>query len=298
MRNLKFKIFTIIIAVLGFSCENDGGTSVIELDRGAVPNMVKAAGGETIIDLVRLNNGENIALAFSADIAQGNPASIDIVGVLTTLAGPVYTGTLFSNVSLPEDFTVTISDVVASISEINSASDISLGDVLTITTRFTMADGTVLNIVDPDGTSGTGTNLQTTVLFTTVINYPVSCPTSLEGNYTSTVISSNLNIAANFRSPQPVTITQPAAGTYILSDGTADIFGPDFPIGLTFTDVCGTITVATASVQFPGVVDFMEIGAGASLDQTTGIITLPLEYTAGSCCGLPGIQWTLELTPN
>ena len=127
MRNLKFKIFTIIIAVLGFSCENDGGTSVIELDRGAVPNMVKAAGGETIIDLVRLNNGENIALAFSADIAQGNPASIDIVGVLTTLAGPVYTGTLFSNVSLPEDFTVTISDVVASISEINSASDIQVG---------------------------------------------------------------------------------------------------------------------------------------------------------------------------
>lgn len=298
MRNLKFILFTIAITVLSFSCEDDGGTSVIALDEGAVPNMVKAAGAETIIDLVRLTNGENIALAFSADIAQGNPVSTDIVGVLTTLAGPVYTGTLFSDVSLPQDFTVTTNDVVAAIAEINSSADISLGDVLTITTRFTMSDGTVLNIVDPDGSSGTGTNIQTTVLFTTVINYPVSCPTALEGNYTSTVISSNLNIAANFRSPQPVIITQPAAGTYVLSDGTADIFGPDFPIGLTFTDVCGTITVATASVQYPGVVDFMEIGAGASLDQATGVITLPLEYTAGSCCGLAGIQYTLELTPN
>jgi len=298
MRNIKYILFTIAITVLSFSCEDDGGTSVIDLEDGAVPNMVKAAEGETIIDLVRLNNGENISLAFSADIAQGSPASTDVVGVLTTLAGPVYTGTLFSDVSLPQDFTVTINDVVAAIAELNSASDIKLGDVLTITTRFTMPDGRILNIVDPDGSSGTGTNIQTTVLFTSVINYPVSCPTALEGNYTSTVISSNLNIGANFRSPQPVTITQPSAGTYVLSDGTADIFGPDFPIGLTFTDVCGTITVATSSVQFPGQVDFMEIGAGASLDQTTGVITLPLEYTATSCCGLAGIQYTLELTPN
>lgn len=65
-----------------------------------------------------------------------------------------------------------------------------------------------------------------------------------------------------------------------------------------FTDVCGTLTVATASVQYPGVVDFMVIGAGASLDQATGIITLPLAFTAGSCCGLAGIEYTLELTPN
>jgi len=298
MRHIKYILFTIAITVLSFSCEDDGGTSVIDLEDGAVPNMVKADGGESIIDLVRLTNGENIALAFSAGIAQGNPAKTDIVGVLTTLQGPVYTGTLFGDVSLPQDFTVTINDVVAAIAELNSSEDIKLGDVLTITTRFTMPDGRILNIVDPDGSSGTGTNIQTTVLFTSVINYPVSCPTALEGDYISTVTSSNIDIGANFRSPQPVTITQPAAGTYILSDGTADIFGPDFAIGLTFTDVCGTITVATSSVQFPGQVDFMEIGAGASLDQVTGVITLPLEYTATSCCGLAGIQYTLVLTPN
>lgn len=296
MKKIQIVLLTLVI-IIGISCENDGGTSVIPLNDGAVPNMVKSPTAEQFIDLVKIINGETVNLGFNAEVAQGNPASIDIVGVYTTLAGSVYNAVLFSNVTLPQDFTMTSDDIVAAFAELNSTSDILLGDILTITTRFTMADGTVLNIVNDDGTSNTGTNIQTTVLFTTIITYPVSCPTMLEGNYISTVISSNVSIPANFRSPQPVTITQPSAGTYILSDGTADIFGPNFPIGLQFTDVCGTITVAAPSVQFPGAVDFVQ-GPGTNLDSDTGIITLDLTYAANSCCGLPGIQYTLELVPD
>ncbi|WP_242082678.1 hypothetical protein [Aestuariivivens sediminis] len=43
-------------------------------------------------------------------------------------------------------------------------------------------------------------------------------------------------------------------------------------------------------------VDYIDLGS--SLDQDSGIITLDLEYTSGSCCGLPGIKYTLQLTPN
>ena len=296
MKKIQIILLALVVTMLGVSCEDDGGTSVIPLTDGAVPNMVKSATAETILDLVKINNGEDVTLGFTAEVAQGNPASTDIVGIYITAAGPIYTGTLFSDVSLPQDFTLTVDDILAAFTELSSSADVALGDNLVVTTRFTMDDGTVLDIVNADGTSNTGTNIQTTVLFTTVINYPVSCPTMLEGNYISTVIASNLNIAANFRSPQPVTITQPSAGTYILSDGTADIFGPDFPIGLQFTDVCGTITVASPSVQYPGVVDYID--NGATLDPVTGVIIMDLEYTAGSCCGLPGIKWTLELVPN
>lgn len=290
-------LFAVIAMTMSVSCEDDGGSSVIPLQEGAVPSMVKSASGETIIDLIKLNNNEPVTLEFSAEVAQGNPESTDIVGIYTTVDGDVYNTILSSNVTLPQDFTLTVDDVVAAFSELGSTADIQLGDVLSVTTRFTLSDGTVLDIVSTDGvTGGTGTNLATTVLFTTVINYPVSCPTSLEGNYTGTVIATN-QPAGTFISPQQITITQPAAGTYVLSDGTAGLFGAATPIGLQFTDVCGTLTVATPSTNFGGQVDFVQ-GDGTNLNPDTGVITLDLGFTATSCCGLPGIEYTLELVPN
>jgi len=297
MKNIKILLFTIIIAFASFSCENDGGSSSLVLQDGAVPNLSKIASTDQIFDLTKVLNGTPLNLSFKASVSQGTPVTTDIIATYATLAGPVYKSVLFSNVTLPRDFTLNTNDVFAAFSELDSSDDFQLGDVLTISTRFTMADGRVLSLLNDDGTDNTGTTLSNSKLVNIKINYPVSCPTMLEGNYTCTVISSNVPISGNFRSPQPVTITQPSAGTYNLSDGTADIFGPDFPIGLEFTDVCGTITVTEKSLSFPGQVDFAQ-GDATSLDQDTGIITLDLTFTPTSCCGLAGIQYTLKLTPN
>lgn len=297
MKTIKILLFTIAIGVLSFSCDNDGGDSALILEAGAVPNFIKDASADQIFDLTKVLNGTPLNLSFSASVAQGRVASSDIIATYKTLAGPVYNAVLFSNVTLPGDFSLTTNDVIAAFTELTSTDDFQLGDVLTISTKFTMSDGRVLSILNDDGTDNTGTTLSNSKLVTIKISYPVSCPTMLQGNYTCTVISSNIPIVGNFRSPQPVTITQPAAGTYNLSDGTADIFGPDFPIGLEFTDVCGTITVSEPSLSFPGQVDFAQ-GPGTSLDQDTGVIILDLTYTTTSCCGLAGIQYTLQLTPN
>jgi len=249
----KIRIILLIVATitLVISCENDGGTSFIPLDEGAAPNMVKSTTAPAFIDLVKAQNGEPIALEFSASVAQGNPASTDIVGVYNTFAGPVYNAVLFSNVTLPQDFTVTAADIIAAFPEISSGADFQVGDVLTITTRFTMSDGTVLDIVSPDGIKGgTGTNIQTTVLFTTVINYPVSCTSSLGG--THSFVSSNLQ-AITGTCPTgevtgTVTWTDQGGGIYLTSDLGFGQYGTscwsDSPAtsgGATFTDACNLI---------------------------------------------------------
>ncbi|MFD1161813.1 hypothetical protein [Hwangdonia seohaensis] len=297
MKHIKILLLVIVATFFSFSCEKDGGDSALVLEAGAVANFTKDANADQIFDLTKVLNGTPLNMSFNASVSQGLPASADIIATYATLAGPVYNSTLFSNVTLPGDFSLSTNDIYAAFTELNNIDDFQLGDVLTISTRFTMPDGRVLSLLNNDGTDNTGTTLSNSKLVTIKISYPVSCPTMLEGNYISTVISSNLPIAGNFRSPQPVTITQPAAGTYNLSDGTADIFGPDFPIGLEFTDVCGVITVTEKSLSFPGQVDFAQ-GPGTNLDPDTGIITLDLTYTATSCCGLAGIQFTLELKPN
>lgn len=249
MKNLKILLLTMVLAIFSVSCEDDGGTSFIPLQEGAVPNMVKSTSTDAFYNLIKLNNGENVAVTFNAEVAQGSPASADVVGVYTTAAGSVYSATLFSNVTLPQEFTLAISDIVAAFSEINDASDIQVGDNIAITTRFTLDDGTVLNILNDDGTSGTGANIQTTVLFTTVINYPVSCPSDLGGTYS--VISNGDNTDG-----QPpavdlaytITLTDNGGGSYTMSDFAAGAYilwytpyGLTFEQTGTFTDVCGTI---------------------------------------------------------
>jgi len=251
MKRIQFILLAIVALTFTVSCENDGGTSVIPLDEGAAPNMVKSATAPAFIDLVKVNNGEPITLEFNASVAQGNPVSTDIIGVYTTFAGPVYNAVLQSNVTLPQDFTLTATDIIDAFSEINSGADFQVGDVLTITTRFTMADGKVLDIVSTDGiTGGTGTNIQTTVLFATVINYPVSCLSSLGG--THSYVSSNLQAITGTcpggEVTGTVTWTDQGGGVYLTSDLGFGQYGTtcwnDTPAtsgGAMFTDACNLI---------------------------------------------------------
>lgn len=271
MKNLKIILITIVVACLGYSCEDDGGTSVIPLNDGAVPNMVKSATTDAFFDLVKLNNGENVTVSFRAEVAQGNPVSVDVVGIYRSSLGPVYATTLFSNASLPQDYSLSISDIVAAFAEINSSDDILLGDVLTITLRFTMADGTVLNIINDDGNNNVGTNIQTNVdLFTYAINYPVSCPSDIGGTYlvSSTGIGC-CGVAPITNYEYTVIVTDNGGGSYSLSDFSGGAYDGLFcgPFGIcgdasggTITDVCGTLSGSAPdccgdNITFTGVVN-------------------------------------------
>lgn len=223
MRKIKSILLALVAMVLAISCEDDGGKSVLTLDEGAAPNFVVLSSSDQFIDLNRVNSGGVVNLNFKAEVAQGKPASTDIVGIYTTITGSVYRGIFIADATLPQDYTLNIDDIVAAFSEINSTADIQVGDLLAISAKFTMPNGTVLEIVSPDGiTGGTGTNIATTVLFKTVISFPVSCLSELGG--THTYVSTNL-VAANSTTPCPtgevtgsVTWTDQGGGSYLVSD--------------------------------------------------------------------------------
>lgn len=253
MKRIQILIPAIAVLLFAFSCEKDGGTSVIPLDEGAAPNFVIASDSDQFIDLTDINNGQPISLSFKAEVAQGKPSQTDIVGVYTKVTGEVYYGTLLSDVDLPQDIVLDVEDIIAAFAEITGAADIDVGDTLSITARFTMPDGTVLNIISTDGiTGGTGTNIATTVLLTTVINFPVSCPSDLGG--THSFVSTNL-VAGNNPGACPsgsvsgtVTWTDLGGGTYQTSDlGFGQYESScwnDTPAtsgGATFTEICGEI---------------------------------------------------------
>ena len=254
MKTNKYIILLLTILAFTYACDDDGGDSKIDLIDAAIPNMTKSDGSELILDLNRIANGEVITISFNAELAQGNPEKTDVVGVLVTLAGPIYTAVLDENAALPQVYSLTTDDIVAAFSQLNSADDLALGDVLNITTRYTLDNGLIIDIIDEDGSSGTGTNPQNNVLFNPVIAYPVSCPSDLSGNYT--VVSSGFstdgapinNPLVNFS--YDVVLTDNGGGSYTISDGVAGVYqdwycapyGYCFETAGTFTDVCGSLS--------------------------------------------------------
>lgn len=254
MKKMLALVFTIVSIMLYMSCENDGGDSVINLQDGVVPNMEKITTTDQIIDLVTVTNGDPINLGFSASIAQGSAATTDIVGVYTTATGSVYNGVLFSDITLPNEFSLSADDIVNAFTELNNPSDLLLADVLVITARFTMTDGTVLNLINEDGSPNLSSNIRNTVLFSTSISYPVSCPSDIGGNYT--VVSSGFstdgapvnNPIVNFS--YDVVVSDNGGGSYTISDGVAGVYqdwycvpyGYCFETEGSFTDVCGTLS--------------------------------------------------------
>lgn len=253
MKRIQILIQAIALLAFSISCEKDGGTSVVPLDEGAAPNFVIASDSDQFIDLTDINNGQPINLSFKAEVAQGKPAQTDIVGVYTKVSGEVYYGTLLSDVSLPQDITLNADDIFAAFAEITGPSDIDVGDTFSITARFTMPDGTVLNIITTDGiTGGTGTNIATTVLFTSVINFPVSCPSDLGGTHsfvsTMLVAGNNPGACPSGSVSGTVTWTDLGQGSYLTSDlGFGQYESscwndtPATSAGATFIEICGEI---------------------------------------------------------
>ena len=143
MKKIKFLILTISVALISFSCDDDGGTSVLTLEDGIVPNMQKDASTDAFLDLVKITAGENVSVSFSVEIAQGNAASTDVVGFYKTASGQLYNAVLNSNPTLPTNVTLSTNDIIASFSELNSTNDLELGDVLTITTSSTRLGDTL-----------------------------------------------------------------------------------------------------------------------------------------------------------
>ncbi len=291
MKTIKYIFLMIIIATLSFSCNDDGGTSVLSLEDGIVPNMQKDASTDAFLDLIKIENGEDINISFNADVAQGNPTSSNIVGIYRAASGPVYNAVLFNDVSLPGTFTISVSDIVSAFAELNSTDDIALGDIITITTSFTRADGRVLNIINADGTDNFSGNIKNSALFTTVVNYSVSCPSDIGGTYlVSSTGTGCCGVAPITNYEYTVTVTDNGGGVYSLSDFSGGAYDGLFcgPFGICgdasggdVTDVCGTLSGSNAdccgdNIEFSGAVN---TDGTWSVDVTSGFATVTSTWT-------------------
>ena len=285
MKKIKFLIATLIVVF--YSCEKDGGDSVIEFQNGATPNITKTTGTDQGINLLALNTpGGDLNIGLNIGVGQGDVASMDIVGFYTKGTTRVR-GILKSGItSFPSQVVIKKADLFNAFSNVNSVSDIGLTDKLLITAELTLKNGTVVKMYRDNGDRNYGADIANSVQFKVFQEYIVSCPLTsaaqFNGNYT--VVEDqwqDYSVGATI----PVSYV-PSDGTFkfrILSTNNAYISNPTTSYLLvTVNPTNSSVTVVSNEIfLYPGFGDFNVTGTG-SVGSCTSDINLKLTFSGSA----------------
>ena len=229
MKNIYILSLFLALFVLNTSCDDDGGTSAINTTNGALPDFKMVAGSPDFIDLTGITN---LNLQFTVGVGVGEPTSFDLN---------------------PKEYSITGTQIIGAFSELNSAADIQVGDVLKFFTSYTFEDGSKLEVLNSKGEPNYyAADFNAYPNFTVKLDYVVSCLSDLGG--THTYVTTNLQ-AANSPTACPtgevtgsVTWTDQGGGNYLTSDLGFGQYesscwndGPATSGGATFSEVCGEI---------------------------------------------------------
>ena len=243
-------IFTILcLLILLPCCENDGGDSKISTQNGALPNIQKTTNTDIFIDLLGVQSGGDFNLGFSVDLAMGKISSMNIIAFYIKTDGTLDKATLATNiVSLPATFTLTRDDLYDAFDNVNSPADFESGDKLTISVEITLKDGTVLKIINDDGTNNFSSNIATSSLYNVSLTYNVTCASHLAGTYQFSTTNTSAPSGEFAAGPLTGTVTfeDLGGGVYNISDasfgGWTGLYGSGTATGVQLQDICNTIS--------------------------------------------------------
>lgn len=285
MRNQLKYIALALVAAFAGSCADEEKYPVPDFTRSSIPVFHPGTNDTGFIDFMDLNRS---TLSFDVD-KRGTEevTSIDVFVTYNNSQTGQSESVKYTTVStFPETVNLSYSELIALFPpQVATTDTLSLGDSFLVGGKVLLADGRYM-----EGTYSPSVAANDPV----VLTYNVACASDLAGAYDFTLISGNSGEVSSLPNQ---TITEISPGFYELSDATMDIFGPDFPIKYRFTDICGNLTAANASVDF-GTAVVMKFNAGTGIDPVTGEITFSIEYIAPSCCGLTGIKTVFKATPK
>lgn len=173
MKNIKILFTSLLFVLIAVSCDNDGGTSVIDLTEGATPDVRKDPTTDQGINIIALQNGLDINLGLNLKIGTGNVASMDVVAFFTQ-SGVLKKAVLQTGITtFPTKLTYKKADLVKAFPTFTS---FGLNDKLLITTEITQKNGTVTKMYSDAGTPEFGADIANSTLWVPSQTYGALCP--------------------------------------------------------------------------------------------------------------------------
>jgi hypothetical protein len=183
MKKIKiiFAIFALVLLMP--SCTEDGGKSKVDLTLGAVPNILKATGTDTSINLLKIGSNTPVNLGVTLSLPQGDVVSIDIVGFYkkTTTYEKAYLKKAVT--TYPTTFNFSQADIITAFTTVNTSSDFLLSSVLIISAELTLKDGRIIKMYNDNGTTNYGADLSNSLIYKVQQTYLMSCPLTDASNF-------------------------------------------------------------------------------------------------------------------
>lgn len=185
MKNIS--LLLIAVGLMFASCTSDGGTSNEALIEAAIPNITKISTTDQGLNVSALKAGQAINLGLNVNVAFGDVASMNLVGIYTK-GSVVEKATLKSNLTtFPTVVNINQTDLYNAFTILNSASDVALTDNLVISADLTLKNGTVIKMYNDNGTVNYGSGIANFSGIKVIQTYIVSCPLAdaslFNGNY-------------------------------------------------------------------------------------------------------------------
>lgn len=259
MKKIKLIFVSLFAAAMMLSCDDDGGDSKLNLESAAVPDITKSETNDAILDLLKIQDGEDITIGFSIEMAQGKISSLDIVSFYVKGDGSAEKVVLATNVTtFPTSMTLTKQQLIDKFTVLTGDADFELGDELIVSADLTLENGTIVKLRNDNGSQNYGQDIANSPLYSVTQFYPVACPSDLAGTYsvvssgesTDSGPSPDINPIANY--PFTVTLTDAGGGTYDMSDAYGGLYLLWYAMyGITpshstakIKDVCGTLSAS------------------------------------------------------
>ncbi|MGE5942995.1 MAG: hypothetical protein ACM31G_01525 [Flavobacteriales bacterium] len=175
MKKIHIIIVILALFMLNTSCENDGGTSVIPLENGALSNLTRTDGS---LEFIVNTTFTSVDLEFNIELVYGDPVSYDLMALYKTIDGDFYGPVVIdANVTnFTKDYVISGSQVIDAFDEISSSSDLTAGDNIFFYPSFTMKNGTTLATLNSEGeTNYYAADFNQIGGYSYFVAYPVVC---------------------------------------------------------------------------------------------------------------------------
>ncbi len=286
MKNIKLIFMSLLLLVIATSCENDGGTSVLDLTEGAVPNIRKIPTTDQGINIVALSKGQDINLGLTVNIGTGDVKSMDVIGFFTK-SGVVSRAVLQTGLTtFPTTVNYKKADLVKAFPAFAS---FGLNDKLVITTEITLKNGTIVKIYDDLGVPLYGADVANSTIWAATQTYLALCPLTdaslFNGNY-KVVVDQWSDYAVGTIIP---VVYNPADGTftfrilctknpYLVNAATASLL-------VTINPTTNATTVKSSEDFNYGGGDVTSVNGTGSVGSCTGDINLKLNFPGFGASG-------------
>lgn len=282
MKKMKLILASLFTVMFITSCTKDGGDSVIDTQNGGLPNIAKVANSDQSINLAALNNGDDINLSFTVDIARGDVASMDIVGIYKQGTSVQKTILRSGITTFPSTVNLTKADLFNAFDAITTAADITIADKLIISADVTLKDGTVNQVFSDDGTPRFGADIANSQQFSVSQTYIISCPLDDASQFTGdyTVVQDTW---ADYEPGETVPVlydsTDGLLKFRILSTNNPYINNPDTSYMLVTIDPTNSSVTVLSNEGFDyGGGDVFEVTGTGAVGSCTGDISLTLSF--------------------